>query len=220
MTDLEIMLQLNDNGVTDNPFDLMVNWGIELLRDTLFGCQRIGNDNVPDSINTSEESLRIRFSKIMDEFNRIQYLDKEVVTMLRKTSFFGNYDHNDEFFKFNDLLIKFKNFMETRYSRCTPVYDKTFEKYKYGEKSFEYKRYLELIDLCNKEPFLSISKDTLFEMMDAIERPEEGQAYFQDPKTFSRNQKLINDFNLTSDEIEFIISFKFERYDVKKGELK
>ena len=53
-------------------------------------------------------------------------------------------------------------------------------------------------------------------MIGSIERPKEAQVYFQDADTFSQNQKLIDDFNLTTDDINFIITYKFERYEVKK----
>ena len=132
MTEKEMQLELEENEVKDNPFDVMLHHSMEITRDLLFACHRLKNPEIPEGICTNLERLEERMDKITEEFNKLLNMSDETVAMCRETSFYYQYT---EFDKMNDSLLKFERNMETVWSRCVPNRNDRFEKIRLGEES-------------------------------------------------------------------------------------
>ena len=67
MTDRDMHLELKENKVEDNPFDVILHHSIELTRELLFACHRLKNPEIPEHICINEESLGSHIDNIREE---------------------------------------------------------------------------------------------------------------------------------------------------------
>lgn len=203
----KMYLELKDNNVNDNPFDVMLHHSIEMTRDLLFACHRLKNPKIPETVCTNLTTLENRMDLIINEFDKLLNMSDETVAMLRETSY---YYQPDEFHKLNDSLLKFEKNMETAWSRCVPNHNDTFEKLKLGEESDQYKRILELRDIINNSNELSnVDCSYLHSLCDVIERPEECIKYWMNANEFKEKIEIIKKYNLTCNDVQYMIAYKF-----------
>lgn len=206
MTDREMHLELKENEVQDNPFDVMLHHSMELTRDLLFACHRLKNPEIPEQICTNEERLESYMDKIREEFSKLLSMSNEAVTMCRETSC---YYQQDKFDKMNESLLEFERNMETVWSRCVPNRNDRFEQIRLGKESEEYKRLLELRRIISEsEELSSVDDKYLHSLCDVISRPEECIQYWMTQEELEQKQKIIKKYDLSEDDVEYMISYR------------
>ena len=207
MTEKEMQLELEENEVKDNPFDVMLHHSMEITRDLLFACHRLKNPEIPEGICTNLERLEERMDKITEEFNKLLNMSDETVAMCRETSFYYQYT---EFDKMNDSLLKFERNMETVWSRCVPNRNDRFEKIRLGEESEQYKRILELREIIDKSEELSSVDDSfLHSLCDVIDRPDDCVKYWMTEEEFEKKKAIEEKYELTEQDINYMVAYKF-----------
>lgn len=207
MTEKEMQLELEENEVKDNPFDVMLHHSMEITRDLLFACHRLKNPEIPEGICTNLERLEERMDKITEEFNKLLNMSDETVAMCRETSFYYQYT---EFDKMNDSLLKFERNMETVWSRCVPNRNDRFEKIRLGEESEQYKRILELREIIDKSEELSSVDDSfLHSLCDVIDRPDDCVKYWMTEEEFEKKKAIVEKYELTEQDINYMVAYKF-----------
>lgn len=209
MTEKEIRLELAENDVNDNPFDVMLHHSLEMTRDLLFACRRLKNPEIPEGICTNLERLEKHMDKIVEEFNKLLDMSEETVTMCRETSFY--YQHT-EFDEVNDSLLKFERNMETVWSRCVPNRNDEFEKIRLGEESDQYKRILELRKIIDKSEELSNVDDSfLNSLCDVIDRPDDCVKYWMTEDEFEEKKEIVEKYELTEQDVNYMVAYKFHK---------
>ena len=203
MTENDIRNDLTTHNVTDNPFDVMMDMALELTRELLFACSRYKNPEVPDFLHTSEESLDSYVNKIKTEFSKLVDMSDDTVALCRETSYYRQ--HLDET---NYTLLKFIEVLETVYNKSVPARNDNFEQIRLGKESDEYKRLLELRDIIDEsEELSSVDDGYLYSLLDVISRPDDCVKYFMTKEEFDEKQKIVKKFNLTTDDVEYMISY-------------
>lgn len=206
MTDRDMYLELKENEVKDNPFDVMLHHSMELTRDLLFACHRLKNPEIPEQICINEERLESYMDKIREEFSKLLSMSNETVTMCRETSC---YYQQDKFDKMNESLLEFKRSMETVWSRCVPNRNDRFEQIRLGKESKEYKRLLELRKIISEsEELSSVDDKYLHSLCDVISRPDECAQYWMTKEELEKKQEIIQKYGLSEDDIEYMISYR------------
>lgn len=204
MTENDIRNELKTHNVTDNPFDVMMYQAFELTRELLFACNRFKNLEVPEFLYMSKESLDSYMDKIKTEFSKLADMSDDTVALCRETSYYQS--HIDET---NDTLLKFIKVLETSYNRSVPARNDIFEQVRLGKESNEYKRLVELRNIISESEELSSVDDSyLYSLHDVISRPDDCVKYFMSLKEFDEKQKIVKKFNLTTDDVEYMISYR------------
>lgn len=207
MTEKEMRLELKENKVKDNPFDVMLHHSMEMTRDLLFACHRLKNQEVSEEMCTNMERLQNLTDRITEQFDKLLSMSEETIAMCRETSY---YYPQTEFNKLNDSLLKFENDMETIWSRCVPNRNDRFEQIRLGKESEEYKRLLELREIIDKSEDLScVDKSYLNSLSDVIDRPEKCVKYWMTEDEFEERKEIINKYRLTEHDIDYMIAYKF-----------
>ena len=206
MTDRDMYLELKENEVKDNPFDVMLYHSMELTRDLLFACHRLKNPEIPEQICTNEKILESYMDKIREEFSKLLSMSNETVAMCRETSC---YYQQDKFDKMNESLLEFERSMETVWSRCVPNRNDRFEQIRLGKESKEYKRLLELRKIINESEELSSVDDAyLNSLCDVVSRPDECVQYWMTKEELEKKQEIIQKYGLSEDDINYMISYR------------
>lgn len=207
MTDRDMYLELKQNEVKDNPFDVMLHHSMELTRDLLFACHRLKNPEIPEQICINEKRLESYMDKIREEFSKLLSMSNETVTMCRETSC---YYQQDKFYKMNESLLEFERNMETVWSRCVPNRNDRFEQIRLGKESKEYKRLLELRKIISEsEELSSVDDEYLHSLCDVISRPDECvQYYWMTKEELEKKQEIIQKYGLSEDDINYMISYR------------
>ena len=206
MTDAKMRLELKENRVEDNPFDVMLYHSLELTRELLFACHRLRNPEVSEELCINKNKINSYMDNIKEEFSKLQNMSDETVSMCRESA---HYYPNDIFEKMNTILLGFENDMETLFSRCNPVRNDRFEKIRLGVESDEYQRLLELRDIItNSKEISSVSDDYLYALCDVIKFSDEYITLSMSPEDLKDMKKIINKYSLTEDEIEYMISYR------------
>ena len=199
-------LELKENEVKDNPFDVMLHYSIELTRDLLFACHRLKNPEIPEQICINEKKLESYMDKIREEFSKLLSMSNETVAMCRETSY---YYQQDKFDKMNKSLLEFDRSMETVWSRCVPNRNDRFEQIRLGKESKEYKRLLELRKIISKsEELSSVDNKYLHSLCDVISRPDECVQYWMTKEELEKKQEIIQKYGLSEDDINYMISYR------------
>lgn len=207
MTEKEMRLELSENNVKDNPFDVMLYHSMEMTRDLLFACHRLKNPEIPEGICTNLERLQEMMNTITEEFNKLLNMSDETVAVCRDTSY---YYHQTEFNKMNDSLLKFERNMETVWSRHTPNRNDRFEKTRLGEESEQYKRILELREIIdNSSDLSSVDVSFLHSLCDVIDRPDDCVKYWMTEKEFEKKKSIVEKYGLTERDVNYMIAYKF-----------
>ena len=206
MTDRDMYLELKQNEVKDNPFDVMLHHSMELTRDLLFACHRLKNPEIPEQICTNEKILESYMDKIREEFSKLLSMSNETVAMCRETSC---YYQQDKFDKMNKSLLEFERSMETVWSRCVPNRNDRFEQIRLGKESKEYKRLLELRKIISEsEELSSVHDEYLHSLCDVISRPDECVQYWMTKEELEKKQEIIQKYGLSEDDINYMISYR------------
>lgn len=206
MTDRDMYLELKENKVKDNPFDVMLHHSIELTRDLLFACHRLKNPEIPKQFCTNEERLESCMNKIREEFSKLLSMSDETVAMCRETSCYYQQDKLD---KMNKSLLEFERNMETVWSRCVPNRNDRFEQIRLGKESEEYNRLLELRNIISEsEELSSVDDKYLCSLCDVISRPDECVKYWMTQEELEEKQEIIKKYGLLEDDVEYMISYR------------
>ena len=206
MTDRDMHLELKENKVEDNPFDVILHHSIELTRELLFACHRLKNPEIPEHICINEESLGSHIDNIREEFSKLLSMSNETVTMCRETSY---YYQQDKFDKMNESLLEFERNMETAWSRCVPNRNDRFEQIRLGKESKEYKRLLELRKIISEsEELSSVDDKYLHSLCDVISRSDECVQHWMAKEEFEKKQEIIQKYGLSEDDINYMISYR------------
>lgn len=205
MTDKEMRLELKENEVKDNPFDVMLYHSLELTRDILFASHRLKNPELPEQFYTSKEQLKYYMDKITEEFSKLLSMHNETVTMCRETSYYYN---QDKFDKMNTLLLELENNMETVWSKSVPSRNDRFEQIRLGKDSVEYKRILQLREIFRTSELSEYDDEYLRSMCDVISRPEECVPQWMTQEELEKKQEIIKKYNLSENDIEYMISYR------------
>lgn len=202
--------ELNDNNVIDNPFDRMLYNSIELTRCLLFASHRLKNNEVLSTVVTNKDEINYYMNSIKEEFSKLQNMSDETVSLCRETS---SYYNQDKFNKMNDTLLKIEDNLDTIYNKDVPCRDDRFEKVKLGENSDKYQRMIELRKIMDKSRELShVSEVYLSSLIDIIYFQDGCVPNFMSQKEFSEKSKIIKKYNLSEEDIKYMISYIDKEY--------
>lgn len=207
MKDKDMSLELKENNINDNPFDVMLYHSLELTRDLLFACHRLKNQDIPEQIQPNVDNLYSHIDKITEEFSKLMNMSTETVTICRETSY---YYKQDEFNTMNNSLLKFENNMETVWSRCVPNRNDRYEQLRLGKDSNEYKRLLELRTIITESKELSsVDNNYLNSMIDVINCPDTcTKNCWMAQNELEERRNIIKKYNLTENDIEYMLSYR------------
>lgn len=206
MKDDKMYTELKENGVIDNPFDVMMHHSLELTRGILFSCHRLKNPDVPEQVCINKEKIEAYTNKIQEELSKLMNMSDEVVAMCRETSY---YYQRDEFEAMNKILLELERNMQTVYSQSVPSRNDRFEQIRLGKDSDEYKRILELrILITDSKELSSMGDNDLRNLYDVISRPDVCVKYWMTQEELEEKQKIIERYNLTENDIEYMISYR------------
>lgn len=208
MTEKEMRLELEENSVQDNPFDVMLHFSMDLTRELLFACHRMKNSEIAKCVQTNPEILKKKFDMIMNEFGKLQNMSEETVAMCRETSY---YYEGKKFNEMNKALLTLDNNMETIWSRSVPNRNDQYERIRLGEDSDEYKRILELRNIIDTaEEFSNIDRDYLYELLDVIDKSDGIPDEFIDER-YKEDVEIIRKYKLTIEDVMYMTSYKFSK---------
>ena len=208
MTDEEMRLELKELNVKDNPFDAMLHHSLELTRDLLFACIRFRNSKIPEGFWLREDIIDFFVGNIKDEFSKLSKMSEETVAMCRETSCYSISSYN-KFNKANEYLLELERNMQTVFSECVPNRNDRFEQIRLGVDSDEYKRLLELRDIVSKsDEFSSVDCNYIFSLITAINNPDDFERYGMSQKEFEERLSIVDKYNLTEDDIRYMIAYK------------
>lgn len=210
MTNKEMQIELKENDVMDNPFDVMLHHAMEMTRDLLFACHRLRDPEVPEAVCTNTERLESYMDKIKEEFSKLLDMSEETVAMCRETSY---YYQPDAFEDLNKSLLEFDGNIETVWSRCVPNRNDRFEQIRLGKESDQYIRLVELRKIIDEsEELSSVDSSYLHNLCDVISRPRECIAYHWNTKEdLERKQEIIKKYRLTRHDIQYMLAYKFKK---------
>ena len=209
MTDEEMRLELKELNVKDNPFDAMLHHSLELTRDLLFACIRFRNSKIPEGFWLREDIIDFFVGNIKDEFSKLSKMSEELVAMCRETSCYSISSYN-KFNKANECLLELERNMQTVFSECVPNRNDRFEQIRLGVDSDEYKRLLELRDIVSKSDELSsVDCGYMYSLITVINNPDDFERYgMLSQKEFEERLSIVEKYNLTEDDILYMIAYK------------
>lgn len=212
----EMMKQFKELGIevkegefptTNNPFDVMIYMGIEILRDMLFTYLRIRHNNKCIQEHCpSLESIAKKFDMIETYYKAFQAMDKEYVEICRTTSHFAE---NAGFINnLNNYLCSITQDMQTTYSKYTPAIDMKFVKALYGEESEQVKNCERLMIITSSAIVLiPNSIDYLSSLCDVIDHGEEVISNgWMSKEEYEKRKKFIDENKLTIPQIKYMES--------------
>ena len=198
-----IKSDLTENNVVDNPFDLMLYYSLELSRALLFASHRFRNNEIIDRLDAYKNPTIITnlIEAINDQITIMSSVDKDTTTFCRETSAVST---NSELFNdFNSILSNVENSLPTIMSHCVPKRNDEFEKVRLGEDSKEYKRLVELRKIHNDNKDKTTSY--WYSLCDIITDLDQTKKEMSESE-FNDKYNVIKTYNLTEDDIEYIIS--------------
>lgn len=185
--------------ITDNPFDLIAHYAIEILRNTMIASIRYRNKIYTDHIDGRMDKNESMMDHIRDMYQIIDYLNEDTVEFLRKTSYFGK-DHR-LFNLISKSLLQYQIDMDTVYSHIIPCRDIEYEKIRLGEDSDEYQRMLTLHSLVDNnyinEDVYEIFEDSINDCKQELITEEE----------YEYAERIIQEYDLTNDDLEYMKSY-------------
>lgn len=204
--------------IEDNPFDVMYYMSLELTRCVLFDMHRCGVD-VIDRVAMKKSTVEYYTENIKKQFDIIHSLPADVKEICRQTSIYGSRDFTDQ----NKFLFSEEQKLDIKKTQCVPVRNIEFEKARLGSCSHEYFRLTELRNSSIiRDSLLTLDKSELYRLIEYIdltnatgESLQKKMANFHNMDGSSLDygtcRELVERFNLTSDEIEFLIRYKQKR---------
>lgn len=203
----KIKSELEENGVVDNPFDVMLYKSMEIVRDILFASRRLKNEDAPINACTTSERLSDEFDFVLEQFKTLEGMSEETVKFLRETS---SSHYGTEFNCCNDSLLQLEEKLQTTWNQISPIRPDKFEIVRLGEDSDEYKRMLELRDIATDPSKLGgRHEDYLNSLYDVITHGEDciGR-WLASRKAYEDRKSLVDKFSLSIEDIEYMIAWK------------
>ena len=135
-------------------------------------------------------------------------MSEETVVMCRETSCYSISSYN-KFNKANECLLELERNMQTVFSECVPNRNDRFEQIRLGVDSDEYKRLLELRDIASKSDELSsVDCNYMYSLITVINNPDDFERYGMSQKEFEERLSIVEKYNLTEDDIRYMIAYK------------
>lgn len=203
----KIKSELEENGVVDNPFDVMLYKSMEVVRHILFASHRLKNEDAPINACTTSERLSDEFDFVLEQFRTLEGMSEETVKFLREASSLYN---GTKFNCCNDSLLRLEEKLQTTWNQTSPVRPDKFEIVRLGEDSEEYKRMLELRDIATDPSKLGARhEDYLNSLCDVITHGEDCiDRWLTSRKAYEDRKSLVDKFSLSIEDIDYMIAWK------------
>ena len=191
--------------IEDNPFDYLLYKSLELSRALLFAGHRYKNNNVCETVDAyrKPEIISNLINDITKYIGKLALMNMTTVALCRYTS---AVHENDLFNTINNTLLKFERLLPTKMDYGNPARNDEFEKIRLGEDSPEYQRLLELRkiyeenkDEFKKDPYLYRRVFYNINNTDSINCDK--------TEDIKKCEEFIKKYNLTEDDIDYIISY-------------
>ena len=191
--------------IEDNPFDYLLYKSLELSRALLFAGRRYKNNNVCEAVDAyrKPDALSNLINDITKYIGKLALMNITTVALCRDTS---AAHENDLFNTINNTLLEFERLLPTKMDYGNPARNDEFEKIRLGEDSPEYQRLLELRKIYeeNKDEF---KKDPYLyrRVFYNINNPD--SVNYNETEDIKKCEEFIKKYNLTEDDIDYIISY-------------
>lgn len=194
--------------IKDNPFDIMMYASLELTRSVMFAARRYRNGGVAESLWKSDEDVIDRFVEMIHhQYSILNSVNQETIDFLRTHSYMGGIDYHKDFSDNNKYILSMEKKLDTIYSHTVPCRDLEYEKVRLENDPAMMMRLLSRQNLVDK---YGLTRVRLYNLLDVLECPEgiitttseEEESVKQD-----QDKKFIEENNLTSDDIEYMISY-------------
>lgn len=194
--------ELRKRNIRDNPFDNMLYYSFELTRTLMFASKRY--KNIKDNgMQITPEKITALTSGIAQELKTLKGLSDEAVEFCKDTSYVGDAKKAKAIDSLGATILKSEEHLETSKVFNAPCRNDEFERVRLGESSDEYLRLIRLRELAKTAPELkSATEDFLYSLCDILYDEESGD------KTSCHKREIIRKYNLTEEDIEYIISLK------------
>lgn len=208
------MTRLEQLGIKDNPYDLLIYYASEFFRTYLFVSVRLRSQYYLNDV----ENANIYIEKINKQLELINSLTDEEAQKFRNLAVYAT---NEKFTSLNEYLLKLQHNLPTVYSYSEPVHSFEFEEFVHGSEYVGKIRKLQA--LTSKLAFkynLSPNgvKDLLYKVSDALDEDRERAEEIM--SMWSGNTKsLVDDFlSIHTDLSEFDIQYMIEYINIKLSE--
>lgn len=197
----KIKEEMQREEIVDNPFDLMMVNAIELTRMILFASHRYKNHEVSEVVDAykNPKIISVYMECINDELKKLANVSEETVALCRETSRY----YIDSFDTINKKLFEFSKTIPTVYTCTVPCRNDEFEKIRLGEDSEQYKRIVELQELCCTEK-LNLEDITHMEEILTSENAENNEAYHG-------LKSLMEKYDLIYDDVSYMESYIYKQ---------
>lgn len=204
--------ELENYGLEDNPFDYLLCKSLELSRALAFASHRYRS---PGAVgNPIPETISNLMNDIENCIVKLASMDTATVALCGGTSATceGNLFNN-----INNVLLGFEDLLPTKMIYTHPARNDDFECIRLGEDSPEYQRLLELRKIYeeNKDEFkkypylLYYTRALLYH----INNPD--SVGYDKTEDVKKCEEFIKKYNLTEDDVDYIISY-YELRDKEK----
>ena len=194
--------ELREKDIRDNPFDNMLYYSFELTRTLMFASKRYKNIK-ENGLQITPEKITKLTSGITKELDTLKELSDETVEFCKETSCARDGKKAKAMDALGTTILKSEEHLETSKVFNVPCRNDEFEKVRLGESSDDYLRLVRLRELTKTAPELKgVTEDFLYSLCDIIYDEESGD------KTSCHKREIIKKYNLTEEDIEYIISLK------------
>jgi len=209
------MTRLEELGIKDNPYDLLVYYASEFFRTYLFVSVRLRSQYYLNDV----EHANIYIEKINEQLEIINKLTDEEAQKLRNLAVYAN---NEKFSSLNEYLLKLQYGLPTAYSYFEPVHSFEFEEFIHGSEYVGKLRKLQA--LTSKLAFkynLSPAgvKDLLYNVLDIRDSDDEERVEELRSLWSVNTNSNIDDFlSIHTDLSEFDIQYMIKYINIKLHE--
>ena len=192
--------------IEDNPFDIMMYAALELTRSVMFAARRYRNGGVAESLWKSDEDVIDRFVEMIHhQYSILNSVNQETIDFLRTHSYMGGIDYHTNFSDNNKYILSMEKKLDTIYSHTIPCRDLEYEKVRLENDPATMMRLLSRQNLADK---YGITKARLYHLLDVLECPEGIiTTTSEEEESVKQDKKFIEENRLTSDDIEYMISY-------------
>lgn len=188
------------HNIGDNPFDVMLFFSLELVKDMIFASSRYRNPKVPESLYVCPDHIESKIDIILNQLSKLEKVNPDTIKFLRKFSFGCNAENG-----ICEYLNNLENKLNTIYNRSVPCRDIEYEKIRCGENSKYYKRLLFLRNIVDSGEFTEKIKSHAIDVIDNDKKCIEfGWCSEED---YSNIISFLSKYDLNSDEIEYMIEY-------------
>ena len=192
--------------IKDNPFDIMMYASLELTRSVMFAARRYRNGGVAESLWKSDEDVIDRFVEMIHhQYSILNSVNQETIDFLRTHSYMGGIDYHKDFSDNNKYILSMEKKLDTIYSHTVPCRDLEYEKVRLENDPAMMMRLLSRQNLVDK---YGLTRVRLYNLLDVLECPEGIiTTTSEEEESVKQDKKFIEENNLTSDDIEYMISY-------------